>query len=126
MQQVIACEPFALLYELRVFMVRTLHMVDPIYARTSQFRWNLPVKLILRHSLRGERLIVMHETGWASKIQDVPFQILVHYLKAARRHPGVMDPQVNEEVFRTVIRICEKVEERFMVDVWRVFVDHDD
>ena len=64
--------------------------------------------------------------SWVPKIQDVPFQVLVHYLKAARRHPGVLGLQVDEEIHRTVIRICEKVEQRSMVDLWRVFVDYND
>jgi hypothetical protein len=74
--------------------------------------------------LRDECLSVIHETRWAAKIQDVPLQILVHYLKAVRRDPSVVVPQVNEGFFRTVIWISEKVAEGFMVDLWRVCVDH--
>ena len=52
--------------------------------------------------------------------------MLVHYLKAPHRDPSVVYPQIDEEVFRAVIRSCEKVEQGFMVDFRRVFVEHDD
>ena len=122
----LACESFALLHEVRVFGVCTLDMVHPVYANISQFRWNLQVKLILRDFLRSTSLGVIHETRWVSKFQDVPFQMSVHRLKAARRDPSVVDPQIDEEVFRTMIRSCEKVEQGFMVDLRRVIVLHDD
>src|ERR1700759_106836 len=108
MQQVLAREHFALLHEVLVAAVRTLDMVDPVYASISQFRRKLHVKLILQDSLCGEALGIIHETRWVSEIQNVPFQTLVHYLKTARCDPSVVDLQVNEEVFRTMIRICEK------------------
>ena len=52
--------------------------------------------------------------------------MLVHYLKAPHRDPSVVYPQIDEEVFCAVIRSCEKVEQGFMVDFQRVFVEHDD
>jgi hypothetical protein len=126
MQQVLVCERFVLLHKVHRLGVCIFDMVDPVYASISQFHWNLPVKLILRNPLRSKSLSIIHETRWVPEIQNVPFQILVHYLKAARCDPSVMDPQINEEVFRTAIRSCEKIEEGFMVDLWCVFLEHDD